>query len=143
MIPEVKTAVRRTSIVAAGLGAILSPIPLLDELVLFPLYGDLARRIGGFHDLSFAQVPWRPVARTAFNGLIARAGLNLAVAYIPGVAAVANAASAALLTELFGEWVDSACDNPTEAKAMGIRDVANLLTVKIGWKTRPAAAGAA
>ena len=119
MTPEVKSTVRRTSIVAAGLGAILSPIPLLDELVLFPLYGDLARRIGGFHGLAFAQVPWRPVARTAFNGLIARAGLNLAVAYIPGVAAVANAASAALLTELFGEWVDGRVTTPPRPRRWG------------------------
>jgi len=138
--PEVKTSVRRTSIVAAGLGAILSPIPLIDELVLFPLYGNLALRVGRAHGLDFAQVPWRPAARTAFNGLVARAGLNLAVSYIPGVAAVANAASAAILTELFGEWLDGACERPAEAKPWGIREVANMLTVKIGWKERPVSA---
>ena len=139
MTPELKSTVRRTSFVAAGLGAVLSPIPLIDELALFPLYGWLASRAGSAHGLSFAQIPWRPAARTAFNGLVARAGLNLAVSYIPGVAAVANAASAALLTELFGDWLDRACENPQSAKAYGVREVANLLSVKVGWPAKTAA----
>src|SRR5437660_6199484 len=102
MTPRVGRLVHGTSVVAAGLGALLSPFPLVDELLLFPLYGGLAGRIGKIHGLAFGDVPWKPVLRTAFNGLLARAGVNLAVAYIPGVAAVANAASAAVLTELFG-----------------------------------------
>ena len=140
MTPELKSTVRRTSFVAAGLGAVLSPIPLIDELALFPVYGWLAARVGSAHGLSFAQVPWRPAARTAFNGLVARAGLNLAVSYIPGVAAVANAASAALLTELLGDWLDQACAHPAEARPWGIREVANLMSVKVGWPAKRSAA---
>ena len=139
MNPELKSTVRRVSFVAAGLGAVLSPIPLIDELALFPLYGWLASRAGAAHGLSLAQIPWRPAARTAFNGLVARAGLNLAVSYIPGVAAVANAASAALLTELLGDWLDRACEHPDQAKPWGVREVANLLSVKVGWPSKAAA----
>src|SRR5207247_9091180 len=108
MNAQISRTVHTASVVAAGLGALLSPIPLLDELLLFPLYGGLAARIGGAHGLSLDAVPWRPVLRTAFNGLLARAGLNLAVSYILVVAAVANAASAAVLTELFGRFADGA-----------------------------------
>ena len=127
MTPEVTKAVHRTAVGSAVVGAVLSPIPLIDELVLFPVYGWLTSRIGRTYGLTFRDVPWRPVLRTAFNGLLARAGLNLAVSYIPGVAAVANAASAALLTELFGRYADGACASPAEARAVGVRELADLL----------------
>lgn len=130
MTPEIAKAVHRTAIGSAVLGAILSPIPLVDELVLFPVYGWLTARIGSAHGLAYAAVPWKPVLRTAFNGLLARAGLNLAVSYIPGVAAVANAATAGLLTELFGQYADEACADPAAAKAVGVREITDLLRKK-------------
>ncbi len=136
MTPEVTRSVHRTAIGSAVIGAILSPIPLLDELVLFPVYGGLALRIGRAHGLAFGAVPWRPLMRTAVNGLFARAGLNLAVSYIPGVAAVANAASAAVLTEAFGRFADTACENPAEAKPVRVREMAELLRARIAnWRS--------
>jgi uncharacterized protein (DUF697 family) len=130
MIPRVAKLVHGSSVAAAGLGAVLSPIPLADEVLLFPLFAGLAVGIGKAHGLAAQEVPWRPVLRTAFNGLLARAGLNLAVAYIPGVAAVANAISAAALTELFGHFVDESCADPANARPMGVKDVAALLREK-------------
>ena len=127
MTRDVARAIHGTSAVAAGIAAILSPIPLLDELILFPAYGLLAKRIGKAHGLAWSSLPLRPIARTAFNGLVARAGLNLLVAYIPGVAAVANAASAVALTELFGRWVDETCDAPADARPLGVKDIASRL----------------
>jgi uncharacterized protein (DUF697 family) len=140
--------VHRTSLIAAGVGAVLSPVPLLDELLLMPVYGGLLARIGREHGLSLAQVPWRPALRTAFNGLLARAGLNLAVAYIPGVAAVANAVSAAVLTEIYGDLADRACSDPAQARAAGVQELAALLRDKARaftapWRGREADAGAA
>ncbi len=139
MNAEAAKIVHRTAAVTAGIGALLSPIPLLDELVLFPVYADLARRIGRSRGLPASELPWRPVLRTAFNGLLARAGLNLAVSYIPGVAAVANAASAALLTELFGRFADEACAAPKEAAPVGVKAIASLLRDQVA-RWRPGAA---
>ena len=131
MTPEIGKSIHRTAFVCAGLGALLSPIPLVDELLLFPIYGGLAARIGNHHGLALSAVPWKPVLRTALNGLLARAGLNLAVSFIPGVALVANAASAAFLTEVFGRWADSACADPAGARPVGVRELAVMLKERL------------
>ncbi|MEO6420934.1 MAG: hypothetical protein ABIP39_16090 [Polyangiaceae bacterium] len=106
------------------IGVVLSPIPLADELALLPVYGLMTSRIGTHHGLERSEVPWRPIALTAFAGLAARAAINLTVSFIPGVAAVANAASAAALTELFGRYVDTACQNPADAHILTVREFA-------------------
>ncbi len=113
-----RAIVTRTSICSAVIGAILSPIPLADEIVLFPVYAVMAARIGRAHRLALTKMPWRPIARTTFTGLGVRAGLNVAFAFVPGVAAVANATSAAALTVLLGKWFDDACRDPKSAKAV-------------------------
>jgi hypothetical protein len=63
-------------------------------------------------------MPWRAMGRTTLTGLGVRAGLNVAFAFVPGVAAVANATSAATLTVLLGKWFDDACRDPKSAKAV-------------------------
>jgi uncharacterized protein (DUF697 family) len=111
-----RAIVTRTSIGAAAIGAILSPIPLADELVLVPVYAVMAARIGRVHRLALTKMPWRVMGRTTLTGLGVRAGLNLAFAFVPGVAAIANATSAATLTVLLGKWFDDACRDPKGAK---------------------------
>ena len=123
MKPEVSAAIHKTSAIAATIAAVLSPIPLADEIILFPVYGFLARTIGRAHGLGAGGIPWKPIAATAANGLLARAGINLAVAFIPGVAAVANASSAVVLTEFFGRYVDEACESPADAKAISVKEL--------------------
>jgi uncharacterized protein (DUF697 family) len=113
-----RAIVTRTSVAAAVIGAILSPIPLADELVLVPVYAVMAARIGRVHRLALTKMPWRAMGRTTLTGLGVRAGLNLAFAFVPGVAAVANATSAATLTVLLGKWFDDACRDPKAAKAV-------------------------
>jgi uncharacterized protein (DUF697 family) len=123
MSPGVERLIRRTSLLTAGLGVVFSPIPLIDELLLFPIYGVLASRISKDHGLAFGQVPWKPIATTAVAGLAARAAVNVTVSYIPGVAAVANAVSALALTQFFGRYVDEACAHPTEARPLSVQEV--------------------
>ena len=109
MSDEVKKIVLQTSIASAALGVVLSPIPFADELILVPVYGIMAARIGKAHGLGVADVPWKPIAAAIGAGLASRAALNAAFAFIPGVAAAANAVSAAALTRVLGGYADTAC----------------------------------
>jgi uncharacterized protein (DUF697 family) len=121
--PTVERLIRRTSVVTGALGVVLSPIPLADELLLVPVYGVLAARIGRDHGLAARRIPWRPIFVTTIAGLAARAAVNVTVSYIPGVAAVANAATAVALTRFIGRYVDEACAHPEQARGLGVQDV--------------------
>src|SRR5579859_3055092 len=123
MNPTVDRVIRRTSLVTAVLGVVLSPIPLADELLLLPIYVHLTRRIGKERGLPPDQIPWKPVATTAIAGLAARAAVNITVSYIPGVAAVANAVSAVALTQFFGRYVDGVCDDPASARPLSVQEI--------------------
>jgi uncharacterized protein (DUF697 family) len=127
MTDAVRSTIHKTSAATAVIGAVLSPLPLVDELVLAPVLAVLAKRIAGHHGLAASAMPWRAIARTGVNGLVARAVANLAVSYIPGVAAVANAATAALLTELVGAYVDEACADPEKAQPLGVKAIVERL----------------
>jgi uncharacterized protein (DUF697 family) len=111
----VQRIVDQSSVVAAGLGVVLSPFPLADEAIMLPLLGTMTVRIGRAHGLGWRELPWKAIAKTALGGLLARATLNLGVSYIPLVAAAANAASAAALTGAFGAYADRTCDHPAQA----------------------------
>jgi uncharacterized protein (DUF697 family) len=119
--------IRRTSLFAGACGAVLSPIPLLDELILAPTYAILAARISRRHDLALRRAPWRPILRTTIGGLAARAVVNVGVALIPGVSAVANAVTAVALTEVLGRYVDRACADPASARPLAVAEIVTLL----------------
>jgi uncharacterized protein (DUF697 family) len=140
---DVRTLVHRTSLVAGSLGVLLSPIPLLDELALMPVYGVLARRIARRHALAWAQMPWRPILKSTGVGLVARAAVNVTFVAVPGVAAVVSAATAAALTEILGEYVDGVCAAPADARTLTIREVMEMLkkaaTLKVAERTGRAA----
>jgi uncharacterized protein (DUF697 family) len=106
---QVKRVVFRTSMFSAALGAVLSPIPFADELVLMPTLGVMAARIGRARGLDLAGMPWKPIVTAITAGLAARAAFNVTVAFIPGVAAVSNAITAAVLTRTLGKYADSVC----------------------------------
>jgi uncharacterized protein (DUF697 family) len=106
---RVKTVILQTTVASVALGVILSPIPLADELLLFPIYGVMSARIGRARGVSVLDVPWRPIGTAVLAGLVARAAANVGFAFVPGVAAVANAISAAALTKILGEYADRAC----------------------------------
>jgi len=127
----VKSIVKRNTVASAVIGAVLSPIPLIDEVVLIPFYLLMAKKIAGKHELGRGQVPWKPIARTTFNGLVARAAVNVTVSYIPGVAAAANAASAAALTALLGNYVDDACRDPAAAQPIGVKAIVGVLKERL------------
>ena len=131
MHASVSRIIHRTSVGAAAMGMVLSPIPLADEIVFVPVFAWLASRIGKEHGLPRSRVPWRPIAKTAFSGLAARAAINVTVAFVPGVAAVANAVSAAVLTELVGGFIDAACSDPEAARPLGIKEFAAQLTMRL------------
>jgi uncharacterized protein (DUF697 family) len=124
---EVRNIVRVTSIVSAALGVALSPIPLADELILIPVYGTMTAFIGKTHGLGMTQVPWRPIAAATVTGLGVRAALNVAFAFIPGVAAAANAISAAALTRLLAAYVDRACASPESVQPLSIQEITETL----------------
>jgi uncharacterized protein (DUF697 family) len=114
---QVKSVIWRTSVLSAAMGVVFSPIPLVDEILLMPVYGVMAARIGKAHGLGFGQVPWKAVFGAAAAGLAARAALNVSFAFIPGVAAVANAVSAAALTRVLGGYVSGVCKGGVAATA--------------------------
>jgi uncharacterized protein (DUF697 family) len=127
MEPEVESVIRRATYASVVVGVILSPIPLADELVLLPAYGALAARIGRAHGIPLGSMPWRPIVLTALAGLGARAAINLTVSYIPFVAAAANAASAVMLTRIFGRYVDDACHAPKSAQPLRWKDLVDSM----------------
>jgi uncharacterized protein (DUF697 family) len=106
---QVKDVILQTTLVSAALGVVLSPIPLADELLLVPIYGVMTARIGRARGVSLQEVRWRPIGTAIVAGLAARAAANVGFAFVPGVAAVANAVSAAALTKILGEYVDTTC----------------------------------
>jgi uncharacterized protein (DUF697 family) len=124
--PDVHAIVRQTAFFNGVLGVVLSPIPLADELLLFPIFAGMTARIAREKSLPVREVPWRPVLSTTFAALTARAAINVTVSYIPGVAAVANAASAVAMTHWLGRYIDEACDAPDRARAFGVREIADL-----------------
>ena len=106
---QVKSVVWQTTLASAALGVVLSPIPLADELVLVPVYGIMTARIARAHGLGLTAVPWKPIFLAVTAGLASRAAANVVFAFIPGVAAVANALSAAALTRTLGGYADTRC----------------------------------
>jgi uncharacterized protein (DUF697 family) len=123
MRSAVQKSIDRSSAVAAGVGVLLSPIPLADEALLLPLLGALSIGIGRAHGLGWKGLPWKPMAKTAVEGLVARATLNLGFSCIPFVAAVANGASAAALASAFGAYADRACADPARAHAETLQEL--------------------
>jgi hypothetical protein len=115
MTPRANKIVRVSELGAAAIAAVLSPIPLADELLIGPGLLGIAAIVGLERGLTLRELPWRALASTAAAGLGARAALNLAVATLPGVAAVANAATAFALTRAYAEWADRACADATAA----------------------------
>ena len=132
----VTAIIHRTSAIAAGIGAALSPIPLADEIVLMPVFALMAARIGRAHGLAAGELPWKPILLTAATGLAARGAINLTVSFVPGVAAVANAISAAALTEIVGRHAERACQAPGDATAMGAAEIARGLKARVSEAVR-------
>jgi uncharacterized protein (DUF697 family) len=123
MTEAVRRLVARTSYVTATIAVMLSPIPLADEIALLPVFGVMTGRIGKTHGLKLRDVPWRPIATTTVAALTARATVNLAVSYIPGVAALANAVSAVTITRMLGHYVDEACAEPSRAHPLSAKEI--------------------
>jgi uncharacterized protein (DUF697 family) len=130
MDSSVERLIRRTSLLTAALGVVLSPIPLADELLLLPIYGVLTSRIAKKHALPVAELPWKPICATAVAGLAARAPGNNTVSYIPGVAAAANAVSAVALTQFFGRYIDDTCAKPAGARPLSVAEILDTLRPK-------------
>jgi uncharacterized protein (DUF697 family) len=114
------------SAASAAIAVLLSPIPLLDEVVLVPVYASVVARLARIHRVPLSVVPWRAFAASTFNGLLARAGVNLAVAIVPIVSAVADAATASTLTMSLTRYFDDALADPEVEPAVlgmaGLRD---------------------
>ena len=117
MKSSVKVVVRATGLTSMVLGVVLSPIPLADEIMLVPIYGGMAVGIAGANGVSLFALPWRKVGGAIVGGLVVRAAANIGFAFVPGVAAVANAVSAAVLTEVLGRYIDGLCQEGTERVA--------------------------
>jgi uncharacterized protein (DUF697 family) len=138
--PKVKKIIRRTTISTAVVAAVFSPIPLLDEILLFPMHMRMARRIAKATGLKFMQTPWRALAKTAVSGLIARGILNLAVAHLPGVAMVVNASTGVALTQFYGRYALAACEDPASAKAITVKEIVALMRARKQMQKTAAAA---
>jgi uncharacterized protein (DUF697 family) len=139
MMEQVHKVVSRTSVVAGAIAAVLSPVPMADEIAFVPVLGIMASRIGKAHGLAARDIPWRPIAQTTLATLTARATINVAVAYIPGVAAVANAVTAFAMTRFLGGYIDGACANPAAAHPLSMREVSDRLKESLAGGRRAAA----
>jgi len=139
MTDDVRKLVTKTTYVTGALAVVLSPVPLADEIAFLPVFGVMASRIGKAHGLGLKSIPWRPIASTTLAALAARATVNLAVSYIPGVAAVANAVSAVTLTRMLGTYVDKACAEPGSAKPLSVKDIAAQMKEALQGKQGTAA----
>jgi uncharacterized protein (DUF697 family) len=124
---EVSKVIRGTTIFTAIVGVVLSPIPLADELVFLPTYGVMTARLARKHGLPMRSVPWKTVMTTAVAGLAARGAVDLTVAYIPGVASVANCVSAIALTQFLGRYVDGVCNDPASARTFSVKEILGTL----------------
>jgi uncharacterized protein (DUF697 family) len=141
MSEVVRKLIARTSYVSGAIAVVLSPIPLADEFALLPVFGVMAGRIAKTHGLALKDVPWRPIATTTVAALAARATLNVAVSYIPGVAAVANAVSAVTVTRMLGSFVDQACVEPASARPLSVREIIDRMKDAVSRpKVRPSVA---
>jgi len=140
MTDAIRKLVARTSYVTGALAVVLSPVPLADEIAFLPVFGVMAARIGKVHGLAFKDVPWRPIAATTLAALTARATINVAVSYIPGVAAVANAVSAVTVTRMLGNYVDATCAEPLAARAMSFKEIAQHMKDALRGARTPAVA---
>lgn len=127
MDARVARLVNRTGIVNAAIGVVLSPIPLADELIMFPIFGWMTKRIAEIHALPPERVPWKAIRNTRIAALAARAAVNVTVSFIPGVAAVANAISAFAITEVVGTYVDRICADPEHAEGLTMQEMMETL----------------
>ena len=126
--PSCNRTVAIASTLSAALAALLSPFPLADEVLLVPLYACVVANLARIHGVTLRKVPWRAFALTTRNGLIARAGVNLAVSLLPFVAAVANATSATVLTASLGRYFDQAIAKPdVEPAVIGVHSLRDEL----------------
>ena len=111
------------SALSAAVAALLSPIPLADEIALMPLYAALAARLARIHRVPLRHVPWGALAATTWNGLVARAAANLAFNLLPLLAAGVNATTATVLTVSLGRYFDRALAHPEVAPdVIGFRE---------------------
>jgi uncharacterized protein (DUF697 family) len=138
MSDDVRALVHKNSIAAATIGVVLSPIPLLDEIVLVPLIARMTRRIAKLH--AVAKVPWGPVLKSTAVGLVARGLVVIPFIPVPGVSTAVDAASAAALTEILGEYVDTVCRDPGTAHVLKVREVADMIQRAVRKKVPKAAA---
>ena len=140
MTEGIRRLITRTSVLTGALAVVLSPVPLADELVFLPVFGVLALRVGKVHGLSQKDMPWRPMVATTIAALAARATVNVAVSFIPGVAAVANAVSAVTVTRMLGQYFDGACAAPADARPLSVREIAASMKVALSGRGRTPAA---
>jgi len=125
MADDVRALVHKTSIASATIGVVLSPVPLLDEIVLVPVFAAMTKRIARRHAL--ARVPWSPVVKSIVIGLVARGVVIIPFAPVPGVSTAVDAATAVALTEILGEYVDAVCRDPSSAKPLKVREVVAMI----------------
>jgi len=138
MKAEVRRTVRNTCIFSASVAIVLSPIPLADEIVFFPTFGLMARRIAKHHDIAARTLPWKSILTTVGGALAARATVNLVVAALPGVSAAANATSAVFLTTLLGNYIDAICTDPTAPRALTMQEILTQLRARVRATPQPA-----
>jgi len=133
---QVKAVILQTTVASAALGVLLSPVPLADELLLVPIYGVMSARIARARGVGVVGAPWRPIGAAIVAGLAARAAANVGFAFIPGIAAVANALSAIALTKVIGDYADAACQ---KGGAPDVSDIfASSLRAEPGTPAQPA-----
>ena len=125
MTPDaiVTRTIRRASVAAVGISVVLSPVPLVDEVVLSAMYTWVTVRIAHAHGRTARELPWRPLAKTLLVGLVVRGVIDAPVGPILGLTTVVNATTAVALTRIYGACVEYACTRPPEATAFRLRDV--------------------
>jgi Cu2+-exporting ATPase len=104
----IRSHVQRATILAGFLGV----LPFMHDPLLSSLFLHLFRHIARAHDMFGSQLPWRKIVRTMMNALGARHAAILPIQWVPGVALVARATTAAALGQILGRYMVAACHDP-------------------------------
>ena len=111
----------RATVASAAIAFLCSPVPLLDEIGLAPLYAFVAYRVGRRRDLRLKGMPWSAMSTTIVEALVVRAAVGIPFAWVPIASAAVSAATAVTLTPMLVGYFDEACRRPELATPADLR----------------------
>ncbi|WP_437322161.1 hypothetical protein [Sorangium sp. So ce394] len=114
---------------AAGVSFVVQPVPGSDQLFVIPIQYLLAASLAKERGATLSKAAWSQVHQLIWGGGALRLMLGLTLGLIPLAGAVTNALTAFLTTEVLGDYVERALDNPDNPPpALSIQDVLDTVS---------------